>query len=164
MESLSKAKRWLVRKLEDPGYEQLQRDAIIDKMGVTFTVALPKRIPLPGRVVLDPKWPQVQITPFMWETDHRLFIVPHGMPLNLLPGDQVVFTYHSRDHSGGCCPLVTPYEVDEVVEFLESKGERPDGFLCAMCFKHISPDDKYTKIPPNYYHENCISHLDDLST
>jgi len=49
--------------------------------------------------------------------------------------------------------------LNPTVDFLESKEERPDGFLCAMCFKHISPDDQYTRIPPNYYHEDCVSHL-----
>jgi len=37
------------------------------------------------------------------------------------------------------------------------RKQRTDDFLCALCFKHISPDDKYTQKPPNYYHEDCVS-------
>ncbi len=93
---------WLVKKLEVPGYAQLQREALIDKMGVTFTVALPgleeiERI-LHQTTPMKKDWPQVQISPFLWEVDHKLFIIPQHLPINLIPGDQVIFTYHNREN------------------------------------------------------------------
>ena len=38
-----------------------------------------------------------------------------------------------------------------------TREKSPNDFLCALCFKHISPSDSCVNIPPNHYHNDCYS-------